>query len=324
VGGPGDNNNAGAAWIYTRAGSKWTQQGSKLTGSDATADAAAGFNVALSSDGNTALIGGPRDNNGAGAVWAFSPGQAPVTHALSVTVAGAGSGTVIGSGISCPGTCAQTYADGATVTLTATPAAGSTFSGWSGACSGTGPCTLTMTSDLRAKATFGPAGRSTPPAGGGNGAQGTPEPQGPVLTALKISPRTLVLTGRFARGVCVAATHANHARPVCTRPIKSRISYRLNAAANVTFTIQRVLTGRRLRGACVKPSARLRRHASCRRLVKVGGKIVRAGDRGNNAFIFNDQIGGRKLGPGTYVLTATPSAGGQSGTAQTVTFTVAR
>ena len=59
---------------------------------------------------------------------------------------GAHGGTVTSSpaGISCGSTCGASFPTGTTVTLTASPAAGATFSGWSGACSGTGPCTLTL------------------------------------------------------------------------------------------------------------------------------------------------------------------------------------
>lgn len=80
----------------------------------------------------------------------------PVVHTLTVTRAGAGSGTVSSSpsGISCGATCSASYNQGATVTLTATPASGSAFTGWSGACSGTGPCKLTITGDLSVTATF--------------------------------------------------------------------------------------------------------------------------------------------------------------------------
>ena len=33
IGGPTDSSNVGAAWVFTRTGGTWTQQGSKLTGS---------------------------------------------------------------------------------------------------------------------------------------------------------------------------------------------------------------------------------------------------------------------------------------------------
>lgn len=51
--------------------------------------------------------------------------QAAVTHTLTVSEAGAGSGSVTGSGISCPGTCSHGYTAGTSVSLTATPASGS-------------------------------------------------------------------------------------------------------------------------------------------------------------------------------------------------------
>jgi hypothetical protein len=74
---------------------------------------------------------------------------------LAVAVGGSGAGTVSTTGISCPGACAQSYAAGTTLTLTATPALGSTFVGWSGGgCSGTATCTVTMAADLNVTATF--------------------------------------------------------------------------------------------------------------------------------------------------------------------------
>jgi len=72
IGAPADNGGAGAAWVFTRTNGVWSQQGSKLVGSGAVGKADQGFSVALSSDGNTALIGGFHDNNFAGAVWVFT------------------------------------------------------------------------------------------------------------------------------------------------------------------------------------------------------------------------------------------------------------
>ena len=78
----------------------------------------------------------------------------PARHSLIVSLAGTGSGTVTGSGIMCPGVCTQSYLAGTGVSLTATPAAGSTFGGWSGACGGKAACTGTLSSDLHVTATF--------------------------------------------------------------------------------------------------------------------------------------------------------------------------
>jgi hypothetical protein len=72
VGGPYDSANTGAAWIFTRSGGVWTQQGNKLAGTDAIAPALQGYSVALSGDGNTAFVGGPYDNSYIGAAWAYA------------------------------------------------------------------------------------------------------------------------------------------------------------------------------------------------------------------------------------------------------------
>ena len=73
IGGPGGDSGVGAAWVFVRSGSSWTQQGAKLTGSGQTDPFGSGFgsSVALSADGKTALIGGPGDNNSVGAAWVF-------------------------------------------------------------------------------------------------------------------------------------------------------------------------------------------------------------------------------------------------------------
>ena len=73
---------------------------------------------------------------------------------LAVTMAGSGSGTVTGAGISCDTTCSADYAPGTLVTLTATPAPGSRFTGWSDGCSGTGACTVTLSGAQAVTATF--------------------------------------------------------------------------------------------------------------------------------------------------------------------------
>ena len=85
---------------------------------------------------------------------------------LSLTVAkgGTGSGSVVSSpaGINCGSDCSQTYSAATSVTLTASAAAGSTFTGWSGGgCSGTNPCVLSGSAAVSVTATF--AAATTPP-----------------------------------------------------------------------------------------------------------------------------------------------------------------
>jgi hypothetical protein len=75
---------------------------------------------------------------------------------VTVAKAGTGSGTVTSSpaGISCGATCSATYEIGSSVTLSPAAATGSTFAGWSGACSGTGACTVVANAAKSVTATF--------------------------------------------------------------------------------------------------------------------------------------------------------------------------
>jgi uncharacterized repeat protein (TIGR02543 family) len=89
----------------------------------------------------------------------FTGGAGPggtTGFALSVVVTG--NGTVTGGGINCgvgAALCTSNQTPGASVTLTASPSTGATFSGWGGACTGTTPtCTVTMTAARSVSASF--------------------------------------------------------------------------------------------------------------------------------------------------------------------------
>ncbi|HTW42549.1 MAG TPA: IPT/TIG domain-containing protein [Solirubrobacteraceae bacterium] len=81
----------GAAWLFTRTGSTWSQHGTELQGSDEVGafEGLFGAGVALASAANTALIGDPRDNGRIGAAWMFA--SSPTVIALD-TAAGASEG----------------------------------------------------------------------------------------------------------------------------------------------------------------------------------------------------------------------------------------
>src|ERR1700761_908941 len=127
---------------------------------------------------------------------------------LDVTKSGAGAGTVtsVPARIECGSTCSGEFFEGVTVTLTATPASGSRFAGWSGACSGIGACAVEIGESQSVNAEFVPTsaggeeagdggsgtGNSGTPAGGGNGGSSTGSGSTPTRR-LKGAPACTVL-----------------------------------------------------------------------------------------------------------------------------------
>ena len=98
--------------MFTRSGSSWEQQGSKLTGGGEAGKALFGYGAALSADGSTALVGGGGDNAEIGAAWAFlsSPAAPPTVTSVSPSsgsASGATKVTIKGTG----------FVAGATVTI---------------------------------------------------------------------------------------------------------------------------------------------------------------------------------------------------------------
>jgi hypothetical protein len=168
---------------------------------------------------------------------------------LTVTKAGSGTGIVTdGSrrfGINCGSACSDSYLSGTSVTLTASPASGSTFAGWSGGgCSATGSCTLTITADTSVTATFNLptaiaiASSIVPEGEVGNGYKAAVAVTGGVppysLTVAKGSlPPGLILNGLALSGTPAAAgrfkftlqltdsNNASVARPFTIRIFKS-------------------------------------------------------------------------------------------------------
>jgi len=90
--------------------------------------------------------------DGAGS-FPYDPGPPRFEVEITVTLGGNGHGTVSGP-ISCRGSCSEDVVEGVPVTLSATPAPGSKFRGWSGACSGAGACKFTPASDQDVTASF--------------------------------------------------------------------------------------------------------------------------------------------------------------------------
>jgi hypothetical protein len=132
VGGPDDNANTGSAWVFTRSRGVWTQQGSKLVGTGAVGAANQGWSVALSGDGNTAIVGGYNDNYesscgcSVGAAWVFKRNNGVWTQQGS---------KLVGTGVAGPfgaeqGTSVSLSADGNTAIVGGPDDNGATGAVW--------------------------------------------------------------------------------------------------------------------------------------------------------------------------------------------------
>jgi hypothetical protein len=117
--------------------------------------------------------------------------------------------------------------------------------------------------------------------------------------------------------VFAAASSGPSATLTKRRPVGTTVSYTLNEAASVKFTVKRRAKGRRVkrgkRKVCVKPTRKNRKKHRCVRYVGVRGSFSLNGAAGKNSFHFTGRLGGRKLRPGRYRLVATPTAAGKTG-----------
>ena len=98
VGGPFDNvdSELGAAWVFTRSGGAWSQQGPKLIGSMLSEGAWFGWDVALSGDGNTALMGGYPNFSTSGQAYVFTRSGSVWNQQANLSYTGAAGGSYFG------------------------------------------------------------------------------------------------------------------------------------------------------------------------------------------------------------------------------------
>jgi CSLREA domain-containing protein len=156
-------------------------------------------------------------------------------------------------------------------------------------------------------------GANTPGGGGSQNPAGTPAgSELAAVTGLSFAPRTF----RAApKGPPATAAKAR---------IGSKVSFTLNMAASVRFTVQKQLPGRRGKGGrCVKPTRSNRKARKCTRLV-ARGSFTRTGAGGTNSFRFSGRLRGKKLAPGRYRMVALPTAGGKSGKKASAAFRIVR
>ena len=193
----------------------------------------------------------------------------PTTHTLTVSPAGSGSGSVTGTGISCPGTCSASYANGTLVTLIASTKSGSAFGGWSGGgCSGTGSCAVTMSSDQTVTATFIAV---------------------PSITAFKLT-HTRFTVGPRATAINARASAA--AEPKVPRG--SAFLYTLSRASTATIVIERQTPGRVVGKKCVAQTKANAKKKRCTITTRVG-TLTRKSKTGRNTIAFSGRIGRKAL-----------------------------
>jgi hypothetical protein len=111
-------------------------------------------------------------------------------------------------------------------------------------------------------------------------------------------------------------------------PRGTKVSFKLNEAASVRFTVTQRVKGRKVKRGkktvCVKPTHKNRKRKRCTRVVTLKGSFSRTGVAGKNSFHFSGRLNGRKLKPGRYRLVATPTAGGKRGKPTSSGFRIVR
>ena len=153
------------------------------------------------------------------------------SETLRVNKAGSGSGMVSSSpaGISCGSTCSHAFSYGTKVTLTATPGVGSTFRGWSGACTGTGTCTLTTNGPQSATSTFV---HEAP----------VHDPRAcvvPMLKGKKLKAAIRVLRKAHCRSGKISRRHARHTRKGRVMSQRPRPGMHLRNGAKVNLVVSK-------------------------------------------------------------------------------------
>jgi FG-GAP repeat len=319
IGGTGDNSSVGAGWVFTRSGSTFAQEGTKLTGGGETGSADFGASAALSADGNTALIGGPQDNGARGAVWAF------VNPPPTVTT---GSTLLFGTTAVLTGTVSAGASSTAHFQYGTTTAYGSSTASQGVGSGGTATTLAAAINDLALATTYHFRIVAENSGGVSVGADQT------FTTAPRpiVGCKCQVLQRIRPRVTSVSQSHrtwreGNRRARVSRKlpPVGTTFSFTLNVKAKVSFAFTQPATGRRVGRTCVAKTHTNRRKHSCKRAVTKGSLAV-TGHVGRNKVSFQGVISrSRKLKPGSYtlVITATSAAGLTSAPAR-LSFTIVK
>jgi hypothetical protein len=336
IGAFGEGHFSGAAWVFSRSGQTWSRPGSKLSGVAENGSAYFGYSVALSADGNHALVGGPEDAGKAGAAWAFTRAgagwtQEKITATPPSPAAGFGFGVALSS-------------SGATALVGGPEDSTKLGAGW---------------------AFLNPAIASTEELTGSSPHRGSGSPtEKPVITHVSQSRRRwregerVAHISRAQALDFMAAARANsgpfthtsrrgkyrifyyhgltgheYSKPtsrgvgpkhniIMVIPAGTTFAFTLNVQAAVSFEFNENVNGRRVKGKCVAATNSDRLQPACTRAVN-RGTLSFPGNPGRNIVPFEGRISGsRKLAPGTYTVTITASNVAGHSSSKQLRFTI--
>jgi YVTN family beta-propeller protein len=168
VGGPNQSSTNGALWLFTRAGSTWTQSGT-VVGTGNSGAANQGYSLSVASDGRTMIQSGFSDNSNLGAAWIFIPPVAPTITSFTPSSGCSNSGTVVitgtsftgASSVSVGGTPVSSFTVNSATQITATIGAGTTGTITVNGAGGTATSAGTYTVNAAPISTITPGGPTT-------------------------------------------------------------------------------------------------------------------------------------------------------------------
>ncbi len=303
------NSQQGSVYVFVKPGGGWTSQHetAKLTALDGHGQDKLGRSVAISSDGSTIVAGAyfatVASNAAQGKIYVFARPAGGWT-----------TGTAVG---------ALTAADGAASDelgfAVAVSSDGSTLVG------GARFASLAH-ADEGAAYVFTPPGSipSGPPVSlpaygksGPSSGSSAPGSSSPAASGESVSPSSFE-----------AAPSGPSAASARRHKYGARVTFTLNVASEVRFTVQQRqhgrYTGKGRKRRCVAQTHKNAKAKKCTRVVTLRGSFARSGKAGTNSFRFTGRLGGKTLKPGTYTLVATPMANGKAGHAATATFRIKR
>jgi hypothetical protein len=303
------NSQQGAVYVFVKPGGGWTgqHQTAKLTAQDGSGQDKLGRSVAVSSDGSTVVAGAYSATVGAnaaqGKVYVFTrPGGGWTTGTAQgeLTAADGAPGDELGFAVAVSSD-GSTLVGGAPSATLAQPLEGASYVF-------TPPGSIPLGPPVNPPV-YGKPGPSSGASAPGSGS--------PAASGESISPSSFE-----------AAPSGPSAASARRRKYGARVTYTLNMATEVGFTVRQRqpgrYTGKGRKRRCVVRTRKNAKAKKCTRVVTLHGSFARSGLAGANSFRFTGRLGGKTLKPGTYALVATPMANGKAGHAATATFRIKR